>query len=128
MKGKAVSNQREILSSVRTELLKHGIDFNEDEIISQNRHDSVVFRRALICYCLRAMGLTTTQIGAIINRDHSTVIHSLKYNPKKNKHLKLLYQTITGKIKSINAVNNLLILEKIKFHQGEIEKLKLLLT
>lgn len=126
MRNSVPSNQFDVLSSVRTELLSHGIDFSVKELISKCREESLVFKRALVCYCLHLSGYSTLDIGAIINRDHSTVIWSLNYNPKKY-YLRKRYTDITSKIKPIHAIDNLIVLEKIKFHQSQIESLTKLL-
>lgn len=48
------------------------------EIRGQSRQKYMVEKRISACHVLSKMGFSTTQVGGIINRDHTTVIHLLK--------------------------------------------------
>lgn len=50
-----------------------------DIIRSDLRDAPIVFERALIAFALRLQGNGLTQIGHVINRNHTTVIYLLKY-------------------------------------------------
>ncbi|MDB6454724.1 helix-turn-helix domain-containing protein [Falsirhodobacter sp. 20TX0035] len=55
----------------------HGI--NRCELLGTRRHPRVVHPRQELC--LRAQerfGWSTTRIGQMVNRDHSTVVHSIQ--------------------------------------------------
>lgn len=59
----------------------HG--YTVEDIIGKARHKKLV---AVRCMCIRALrdeGYSTTEIGRIMNRDHSTICHAL--NKDKNK-------------------------------------------
>lgn len=47
-------------------------------ITSKSRTANVCAMRMAICHQLRTAGLTLNQIGRQINRNHSTVVHSLR--------------------------------------------------
>lgn len=53
-------------------------DISIDDLISYNRTQNVVFARHLACYVLYQKGYTLSQIGNKINRDHTTVLHSVR--------------------------------------------------
>jgi hypothetical protein len=45
----------------------------------RSREQFYVFRRHYLCYALyRTQELTLSEIGALFNRDHSTVLHSIR--------------------------------------------------
>jgi hypothetical protein len=57
----------------------------------RSREQFYVFRRHYLCYALyRTQELTLSEIGALFNRDHSTILHSIR----KHEELKTdkLYQ------------------------------------
>jgi chromosomal replication initiation ATPase DnaA len=71
----------------------------EKQIKNQDRHKHIVHARKIVGYfCRQELGLTTTECGNIISRDHSTIIYYLsdaeglfKYDPIfKNKYDKVL--------------------------------------
>ena len=47
-------------------------------ITSPSRTANLCAMRMVICHQLRTAGLTLSQIGKKINRNHSTVVHSLR--------------------------------------------------
>ena len=47
-------------------------------ITSTSRTANVCAMRMVICHQLRTAGLTLNQIGKQINRNHATVVHSLR--------------------------------------------------
>lgn len=47
-------------------------------ITSPSRTANVCAMRMVICHQLRTAGLTLNQIGKQINRNHATVVHSLR--------------------------------------------------
>lgn len=47
-------------------------------ITSPSRTANVCAMRMVICHQLRSAGLTLNQIGRHINRNHATVVHSLR--------------------------------------------------
>ena len=50
-----------------------------DDVCGRSRKQEVVYTRMIIAYFLRQYTtLSTTKIGRLINRDHSTIIHYLK--------------------------------------------------
>jgi len=55
----------------------------------RSREQFYVFRRHYLCYALyRTQELTLSEIGSIFNRDHSTVLHSIrKHEELKNDRL-----------------------------------------
>ena len=50
-----------------------------DDVCGRSRKQDVVYTRMTIAYFLRQYTtLSTTEIGRLINRDHSTIVHYLK--------------------------------------------------
>lgn len=50
-----------------------------DDVCGRSRNQDVVYTRMTIAYFLRQYTkLSTTEIGRLINRDHSTIVHYLK--------------------------------------------------
>ena len=50
-----------------------------DDVCGKSRKQEVVYTRMTIAYFLRQYTkLSTTEIGNLINRDHSTIVHYLK--------------------------------------------------
>lgn len=60
-----------------------------EELNGRSREQFYVFRRHYLCYALyRTQELTLSEIGRIFNRDHSTVLHSIrKHEELKNDRL-----------------------------------------
>lgn len=60
---------------------EHG--YTVDDIIGKLRFKRVVAVRRLCILALREKGYSTTEIGRIMNRDHSTICHALNKVLKK---------------------------------------------
>ena len=59
---------------------------SEDEIKSNSRSEKIVNARRLSCFVLnKALNLTTTASGSILNKNHSSVINGVKFVEKKLK-------------------------------------------
>lgn len=69
-------------------LERFNLKFLIEELISKNRDSYLVFMRALIVLILTKRGFKCQTIGAIINRDHSTVLHLKKYERSQGKYHK----------------------------------------
>ena len=54
------------------------------------RDSEIVRARQIYCYRAKEMGYTFKKIGAIINRDHTTVIHSCKVVSNRKFDFKIL--------------------------------------
>lgn len=55
------------------------LDVSYTDLVSTKRNQDVVFARHSICHCLRLREKKSyTDIGAFFNRDHATVINSVK--------------------------------------------------
>lgn len=52
--------------------------FNPEELKSHDRHKELVDKRQKIAKLLRVMGLSYPQIGSMMNRDHSSIMHLCK--------------------------------------------------
>ncbi len=48
------------------------------EVLSKSRKRPIAAARRAVCVALRARGLSLPEIGALIGRDHTTVLHSLR--------------------------------------------------
>ena len=61
----------------------------KEELNGRSREQFYVFRRHYLCYALyRTQELTLSEIGRVFNRDHSTVLHSIrKHEELKNDRL-----------------------------------------
>jgi chromosomal replication initiation ATPase DnaA len=63
------------------EILVKASGFTKEELLDKKRKSKMVDARTFIAYYLRARGLGVVEIGQLLNRDHSTVIHLLnKYD------------------------------------------------
>ena len=52
---------------------------NLEDICGRSRKQEIVYPRMVIaCFLRQHTALSTTEIGRLINRDHSTIIHYLK--------------------------------------------------
>jgi chromosomal replication initiator protein len=58
-------------------------DYTAEDIIGKNRSRKLVEIRRKCAVMLREKGYSTTEIGRIMNRDHSTIVHSLKIMAQK---------------------------------------------
>lgn len=92
------------------EILKdYNITFDNKEIVKESRDQVRVFVRCLIAFILRQKGYTFQNIGIILNRNHSNVIHMMKYGHRKGtENLRQRY------IKTTESIKEKLELEKIK--------------
>lgn len=54
----------------------HG--YTAEHILSHSKQRKLVVARRECIAMLRAKGLSTPQIGKIMNRDHSTIVHALQ--------------------------------------------------
>jgi chromosomal replication initiation ATPase DnaA len=52
--------------------------YTAEDIIGKNRMKKLVAVRRKCAVMLREKGYSTTEIGRIMNRDHSTIVHSLQ--------------------------------------------------
>lgn len=52
--------------------------YTAQDIIGKRKFKRLVMVRRECAVMLRAKGYSTTQIGRIMNRDHSTIVHSLQ--------------------------------------------------
>lgn len=49
------------------------------DIVSQSRKRSTADARAIVCYILhRHLGMSSTEVGKMLNRDHSSVLAAVK--------------------------------------------------
>lgn len=53
----------------------HG--YTAEDILGKARHKRLVAVRRICILMLRTQGYSTTEIGRIMNRDHSTICHAL---------------------------------------------------
>jgi len=51
---------------------------NIDQIKCRSRKQDIVFLRHIICYILHKKGFSLSQIGLKLNRNHATVLHSIR--------------------------------------------------
>lgn len=52
--------------------------FTVDDMIGKRKYKMLMVARRECVAMLRAKGYSTTEIGRIMNRDHSTIVHSLQ--------------------------------------------------
>jgi chromosomal replication initiation ATPase DnaA len=76
-----VSQQREVKKVTPENILNaidKVLDVNLDQIKSQTRKSRIVLARQFFCYLVRERcNYGLVDVGAMINRDHSTVLHSV---------------------------------------------------
>jgi chromosomal replication initiation ATPase DnaA len=59
-------------------------NFTVEDMLGKRRYNRIVEVRRECVAMLRAKGYSTTEIGRIMNRDHSTIVHSLQMLAVKN--------------------------------------------
>ncbi len=60
-------------------LVAESFSVTVEDILSRSRHQSIARARQATCYILRQrFDLSLHEIGALLDRDHSTVVHSLQ--------------------------------------------------
>lgn len=64
------------------ENLAEGYGYTVADILGKSRFKRVVAVRRLCILMLREKGYSTTEIGRIMNRDHSTIVHALNKGDK----------------------------------------------
>lgn len=63
------------------------LQLTKSQILSKRRYNTYCTARALISYKLHSQGMGLSEIGRLLNRDHSTIINSLtKYEQIKNQY------------------------------------------
>jgi chromosomal replication initiation ATPase DnaA len=67
---------KETQESISHILDAYGVTWNE--LVGPVRETKYILPRRAIWWMLRCKGLSTSQIGAITNRDHTTIINGLK--------------------------------------------------
>lgn len=91
-----------------------------DEIISPIRTPDLTEARSVVIKILTEHGLSTTEIGHLINRDHSTVIYGRNQNKKlvEDRFMIALQNRLIADInkEKINGI--------IAFYESEIKHLK----
>lgn len=78
-----------------TEFKRMGVKFDMDMIQSDARFAENIYLRRVACDILNRHGFTYNEIGRVINREHSAVIHMLEHIPDWDKatvlHNAILY-------------------------------------
>lgn len=98
-------------------LIHHILDISEEQIKSDNRSEDVIKARTIVLViCRNNFKLNLEDIGKIINKKHSTVIHHLKKNGEYKKDMKYftLMTFIKDRIESIIDKNELEIIENFQ--------------
>lgn len=67
--------------------------YNYYDIVGVVRKKPLPYVRACIMKDLKEKGLTSVQIGKLFNRNHSTVLHSYKYDSKFDYDFRIIEQT-----------------------------------
>lgn len=65
------------------EHLAEGYGYTVADILGPSRRKHLVFVRNLCVFMLRNKGYSTTEIGRIMNRNHSTICHALNKDQSK---------------------------------------------
>lgn len=68
-------DKTKVLSLLIPMLEENNAPSNIYDIISSKRNADLVYSRALVAFILRQSGFTFSQIGYILNRDHTAVIY-----------------------------------------------------
>lgn len=64
------------------ENLAEGYGYTAADMLGKSRFKRVVAVRRLCILMLREKGYSTTEIGRVMNRDHSTIVHALNKDTK----------------------------------------------
>lgn len=121
LKLEAEKKNKDALKNCISFLKIRGVKIDVDKLRKKSRVPKIVFLRSLVAITLNHYRVTKSDIGKILNVDHTTVIHMLKYGEKKT------HQIYVSKINEIkfalqNATSK--VLKEIERKQKEIEKLK----
>ena len=76
MTTQAVNRRQSIASLIR--IVAKAAQITVEDILSHKRARKYSVPRQFIMFMAAQMGFSTTRIGAILNRDHSTVIHGIR--------------------------------------------------
>ena len=60
------------------EVIARKYGYTAEDVIGKNRQKQLVSVRRQCVVMLREKGYSTTEIGRIMNRDHSTIVHALQ--------------------------------------------------
>jgi chromosomal replication initiation ATPase DnaA len=60
-----------------------GTEFTRDDILGRRKFPDLVAVRRNCVMAFRNMGYSTLQIGRIMNRDHSTIVHAIQQHAKR---------------------------------------------
>lgn len=95
-----------------------GMEVSNSDLLLGNREARTVLKRHIASYILRKKGYSFPTIGTILNKDHATVIHSVKIIKTKEGTLKNRVD-IAIEVTDRNDTKQL-----IQFHEKEIIRLK----
>lgn len=66
------------------------LKLTKQQILSKKRTSNLLIARCLVCYYLKCSGCSLSEIGRILNRDHSTIINSLKKYEKYKSNAEII--------------------------------------
>ena len=76
-----------------------------NNVMGSSRVHDFVFARQACYFALQKMGLSSTQIGRLMGRDHSTVLHGIKIHKERaNRLTKLAAESKNGRGAGIAAL------------------------
>lgn len=114
--------QHRILNECQNILKEYNVVFDIDKIISKSKDSYLVFIRALISFILRNKEeYSLPRIGAVMNRNHSTIISLLKYGEKGHIYSRNYSYVIRQLVQKFSGKS---IKDQIKYHQAELERLE----
>ena len=112
---------KEELEHCLDRLSVYNLEATVKQIRSNSRQAELNGMRALIAEMLHRKKYTSGKIGAILNRDHASILHMFKYEDYKSGRLNN-YKDINKALKESHDKNT--IEEQIARHEKAINKLK----
>lgn len=76
--GGCESREREVFELDAEEAVEKMNEIVPEDLFSPCRRANIVWARYMVEYYLRMLGYSLNKIGGLFNRDHSTVVHSVK--------------------------------------------------
>ncbi|OAL10274.1 hypothetical protein A6V39_02410 [Candidatus Mycoplasma haematobovis] len=87
IKSEIFNNNEKLLNFHNNQQIKiicKKLNFKPEELLENNRKKDIVLKRDIVIYILKKrLNISITNIGKMFNKNHSTIIHSLKKIEKK---------------------------------------------
>ena len=103
--------QQEIVARLVTAAVAYFPAITPADVYGRDRRQETVACRAAVAYTLRASGWTVVDIGAVLDRDHSTVCHLVKRHTQGRYRAVTLPAAVAPPLDLHTAIERMLTLE-----------------